>query len=292
VRVNIASALTERYDRGRDVADPRRALVLFDAAISELRASGARSGIALHNQGLALRALATAEGGTEVHHLDRALAVVGDALRCPEPGADERAEYLNTLGLVLRAKGLAEADPALLRESDEAYREARRCADPGGDNHTAATLNLASVLQDRAEAENEANLLREAVNLYRSLLVTAVDEQRRLSLAAYHATALANLYRYSRDRTVLSDAIADLRHAVEAMRTPGVATPCCRTSRRRCTRCTSTPVTSLYWTRRSLYRRSCRPHRIPTSPGVRSTSQWVCSGNSGAGVIEWIWSER
>jgi tetratricopeptide (TPR) repeat protein len=213
-QANLATALTDRYERDADPADLERALSLFDAAIPRLRANGERVDIALHSQGVCYHARASAAGGRGVVDVERAIELFGEALGCPDP--DERAGYLNSLGLSLRAKGQALADPVLLAQSAAVYRAAREHADRGGDNHLAATLNLAIVLQDRAEADNDVGPLRESVQLYRDVL-PSVDERRHLQVTTNLATALVNLYRYSRDRSVLEDATRDLRRGAESL---------------------------------------------------------------------------
>lgn len=104
----------------------------------------------------------------------------------------------------------------MLREADAAYRSARAQAQPGGDNHGAATLNLAALLTDRAETENDVGMLREAIGLYRDVLPT-LDGPRGLRATTNLATALVDLYRYSRDRRVLDDATRRLRENVAAL---------------------------------------------------------------------------
>jgi Tetratricopeptide repeat len=122
-------------------------------------------------------------------------------LRQPDPDAEERAGYLNSLGLALRRKGLALADPTVLTQSSQAYVEARRGATRGGENWLAVSLNLAGVLYDRAEADNEVDLLRQAVEIYREVLglLDPDDERRQVLVTTNLATALIDLYRYSRD---------------------------------------------------------------------------------------------
>lgn len=215
-QANLATALTDRYERDADPADLERALSLFDAAIPRLRANGERVDIALHSQGVCYHARANAADGRGVVDVERAIELFGEALDCPDPDPDERAGYLNSLGLSLRAKEQALADPVLPARSAAAYREAREHADPGSDNHLAATLNLATVLQDRAEADNDVGPLRESVQLYRDVL-PSVDERRHLQVTTNLATALVNLYRYSRDRVVLEDATRDLRRSAEGL---------------------------------------------------------------------------
>lgn len=215
-QANLATALTDRYERDADTADLERALSLFDAAIPQLRAHGERMDIALHSQGVCYHARATAAGGRGVVDVERAIELFAEALGCPDLDPDERAGYLNSLGLSLRAKGQALADPALLAESAAAYREAREQAGPSSENYVAATLNLASVLQDCAEADNDVGPLRESVQLYRDAL-PSVDGRRHLRVTTNLATALVNVYRYSRDRLVLEDATRDLRRSAEGL---------------------------------------------------------------------------
>lgn len=215
-RANLATALTDRYDRDADPADLHRAVALLDAAIPALRAAGRRVDIALHSQGMAHHELARVPGRDPQVELDRAVTLFDQALACPEPDTEERAGYLNSLGLSQRAQGLALADPTLLRAADATYRSARRLARPGGDNHGAATLNLAALLTDRAEADNDVALLREAIDLYREVLPT-LHGRRRLQAATNLATAMVDLYRYSRDRRFLDDAVHELRQTAAAL---------------------------------------------------------------------------
>jgi tetratricopeptide (TPR) repeat protein len=215
-QANLATALTDRFQRDADPADLERALSLFDAAIPRLRDDGKRVDIALHSQGVCYHERATAAGGRGIVDLERAIELFGDALGCPDPDPEERAGYLNSLGLSLRAKGQARADRVLLTQSAAAYREAREQASPGSENYVAATLNLATVLQDCAEADNDLDPLREAVQLYPAVL-PLVDERRHLQVTTNLATALVNVYRYSRDRSVLEDAARDLRRSAEGL---------------------------------------------------------------------------
>jgi tetratricopeptide (TPR) repeat protein len=217
---NLATALTDRYDRDGDPADLRQAAALFDSAIPLLRTDGRRVDMALHNQGMTYHEMARLDGHDALAELGRAIDRYRAALACPEPEPDERAGYLNSLGLSLRAKGLALADTAngveALRGADTAYRAARELARPGGDNLGAATLNLAALLSDRAEAENDVGLLREAIGLYCDVLPT-LDGPRRSRATTNLATTLVDLYRYSRDRAVLDDATRQLRESVAVL---------------------------------------------------------------------------
>ncbi|GDY33936.1 CHAT domain-containing protein [Gandjariella thermophila] len=218
-RANLATALSDRYDRDRDPADLRRALSLFDAAIAGLRATGVRLDVALHGQGLCYHARATAPGGSGVDDLDRAIERFRAALDSEDPDPEDRAGYLNSLGLSLRAKGRAVTKPGLLAEAADAFRAARELGRQGGESYVAATVNLAGVLHERAEGDNDIGLLREAVELYRDVL-PAVDGQRHTRVTTNLATALTDLYRYSRDRTLLDAAIHDLRRSAEDMPDP------------------------------------------------------------------------
>lgn len=213
---NMGTALTDRYERDGNRNDLDRALAAFDAAIPALGRGGRRVDIALHAQGVAHHARASASGGLEVADLERAIALFHEALESPEPDDDERAGYLNSLGLSLRAKGRALAEPGLMRAADAAYRDARARARRDGDNREAATLNLAAVLVERAESDNDVALLREAIDLYRDVL-PGLDGPRLLPATTNLATALVDLYRYSRDRHALDEAIQDLRRSAEAL---------------------------------------------------------------------------
>jgi hypothetical protein len=214
-RANLATALADRHERDGDPADLDRALDEYDAAIPTLRAHGDRVDIALHGQAMLFHERARIRGG-DVADLDRAVAGYREALSLPGSDADEQAGYRNSLGLSLRAKGRAGADPDLLRTADTEFRTAIADARPGSDNSTAATLNLAAVLQDRAEEENDAGLLREAVERYRGVL-PHLGPDRRARATTNAATALIDLFRYTRDRRILDDAVADLRSGAAAL---------------------------------------------------------------------------
>ena len=219
-RINLATALTDRYERGADPADLSAALALFAAALPDLRANGDRLDVALHSYGSAYHAHATAPGGGGgVEDLDRAIELFTEALRCPEPDREERAGYLNSLGLSQRAKGRALADPALLARSAETFGEARDLASFGGEAFLSASINLATVLEDRAETDNDVTFLEEAVRLRREVLplLSPSDQLRQIQVTTNLAAGLIDLYRHTRDRRLLDDATRDLRANAERM---------------------------------------------------------------------------
>lgn len=217
-RSNLATALTDRYERDGEPGDLDRALTLFSDALNDMRASGDRLDVILHSYGCCCYDHATAPGGG-VADFDRAIALFEEALRQLDPDAEERAGYLNSLGLALRRKGLALADPTVLAQSSQAYAEARRGAVRGGETWLAASINLAGALDDRAEADNEVDLLRQAVEIYREVLglLAPADEQRQVLVTTNLATTLIDLYRYSRDRSLLDQASRDLRINAERL---------------------------------------------------------------------------
>src|SRR5579859_3736602 len=217
-RSNLATALTDRYERDGEPGDLDRALTLFAEALKDMRASGDRLDVILHSYGCCFHEHATAPGGG-VADFDRAIALFEEALRQPDPDAEERAGYLNSLGLAVRRKGLALADSTVLAQSSQAYVEARRGAARGGETWLAASINLAGVLYDRAEADNEVDLLRQAVDIYREVLalLAPADERRQVLFTTNLATALIDLYRYSRDRSLLDQASRDLRANAERL---------------------------------------------------------------------------
>jgi tetratricopeptide (TPR) repeat protein len=223
-RTNLATALTDRYERGADPADLTAALALFSTALPGLRAHGDRLDVALHSYGSAYHAHATAPGGGGgggggVADLDRAIDLFTEALRCPEPDPEERAGYLNSLGLSQRAKGRALADPALLARSAETFGEARDLASFGGEAYLSASINLATVLEDRAETDNDVMFLEEAVRLRREVLplLSPSDQLRQVQVTTNLAAGLIDLYRHTRDRRLLDDATRDLRANAERM---------------------------------------------------------------------------
>jgi tetratricopeptide (TPR) repeat protein len=218
-RCNLATALTDRYERDGRPADLDVALRSFGDALTDMRAHGDRLDVILHSYGCCYHERATAPGGDGVADLDRAIALFEEALSQPEPDSDERAGYLNSLGLALRRKGLALADPAVLRSSSEAFTEARSHAVRGSENYLAASVNLAGVLHDRAEADNEVDRLRAVVKIYRDVLelLDSDDERRHVLVTTNLATALIDLYRYTRDRGMLDQATHDLRANAERL---------------------------------------------------------------------------
>src|SRR6266704_3743029 len=133
VRSNLATALTDRYERDGEPGDLDRALTLFAEALQNMRARGDRLDVILHSYGCCFHEHATAPGGAGIADFDRAIALFEEALRQPDTDTEERAGYLNSLGLSLRRKGLALADPTVLAQSSQAYVEARRRAARGGD---------------------------------------------------------------------------------------------------------------------------------------------------------------
>jgi len=211
---NLATALTDRYGRSADPADLERALLLFDAAVPALAANGERVDVALHGHGLCHHERATAipDGGGAADW-DRAIELFRAAVDCREPDADERAGYLNSLGLSLQAKGRSRGDRGLVSEAIAVFSAARECAVPGGDNHVGTAMNLASALQDRAAADDDVGLLQESVRLYREVLPYAAED-RHQQITNNLATALIDVYRYTRDGLLLEEAARDLRRRV------------------------------------------------------------------------------
>lgn len=216
-RANLATALADRFDRDGSPADLDDALDEYEDAIRGLRADGDRVDVAVHGQGMLFHDRARLRD--DPTDLDRAIACFSEALSSQAPDVGERAGYRNSLGLSLRAKGRATGRPDLLRAADTAFRTAVDEAGPGTPDAVAPTLNLAAVLQDRAEAENDATLLREAVDAYRSEL-PQLDPARRARATSNAATALVDLYRYTLDRHVLTEAIRDLRASADTLPEP------------------------------------------------------------------------
>lgn len=215
-RSNLATALIDRYMRESDASDPHdlaRALELFELAVPALRATGARIDISLHSYGCCYHERATMVPGRGIDDLDRAIELFSEALEQTEPAPEERAAYLNSLGISLRAKAMMVPDPRLLARACDAYVEARQLANPGAEAHMAASVNLAIVLQDRAEADNDLTLLRQAVEICRETLalLDPANEQLRQRVTTNLASALIDLYRYSRDLGLLTAATRELR---------------------------------------------------------------------------------
>lgn len=211
-RCNLATLLTERYERDGDVDDLVEAAALFSNAVRLLRVQGARLDVALHSWGLHWHVRAGARGGKPTD-LDRAIAAYREALRQQEGDANERAGYLNSLGLALRAKGRADADPGLLAEAAEVYEQAQTISAPGSEPFVSASVNLAMVLQDRAEADNDPRLIDRAVEQYRLVLplLPKHDPGLQLRVTTNLAVALIDVYRHRRDVQLLHDATAELR---------------------------------------------------------------------------------
>ena len=216
-RANLATALSDRFDRDGNPADLDDALDEYEHAIRGLGADGDRVDVALHGQGMLFHDRARLRD--DPADLDRAIACFAEALSSRAPKVGERAGYRNSLGLSLRAKGRVTGRPDLLRAADTAFRTAIDEAGPGTPDSVAPTLNLAAVLQDRAEAENDIALLREALEVYRSEL-PHLDPARRARATANAATALIDLYRYTLDRRLLTEAIRDLRASADTLPDP------------------------------------------------------------------------
>ena len=216
---NVATALTDRYERDGDHRDLARALDLYVEARTSMEAAGDRIDVLLHAYGCCLHTMAL-EGDTEpkerIRHLDQAIGLFDQALRQPELTADERAEYLNSLGLSLRGKAMAASSPRLLTQACDAYREARGLA-AGNETYVAASANLVVALQDRAEIDNDVSALHEAIAICRDVLprLDASDDEQRRRILTNVAAALIDAYRSSRDRSFLDEAARDLRAAAE-----------------------------------------------------------------------------
>jgi tetratricopeptide (TPR) repeat protein len=157
-RVNLASALTDRYERHRRPADIDEAFRLLPPALERIRESGNRMDIGLAILGRA------AYARWEVHHepddLAAAIGAYREAIACPEPDAGQRAGYLNGLALALRADGR-------LREAADLFTEVRDLTDWPAAARRISTTNLAALRRDEYRAGAGTACLTEAENLYR-----------------------------------------------------------------------------------------------------------------------------
>jgi hypothetical protein len=217
---NLATALTDRYERDGEHRDLVRALEFFRSARTSMEAVGDRLDVVLHGYGCCLHTLAVEwdkEADERIKHLNQAIGLFDLALQQPEPSADERAGYLNSLGLSLRAKAVMLSDPRQLNKACEAYREAQRLAGSGSESYIASSANLVVALQDHAEIENEVASLHEAIAICRKVLpmLDASDDEQRRRILTNVAAALIDAYRSSRDKSFLDEAARDLRDAAE-----------------------------------------------------------------------------
>lgn len=216
-QANLATALCDRYDARADPADLDRAVTLFEAALPVLAANGERVDTARHSFGVCLHTRSGTRSDPRAD-LDRAIELFREAICDPAPPADERAGYLNSLGLSLRRKVQAEGDRRILAEAVATYRTAIGVAAPGGSNAQAAAANLAIALLDQADLDGDGTALREATRIYRDLM-PVVDAERSAQIATNLAGALVGSYRFGRRSELLDEAVTTLRTAAE--RLPG-----------------------------------------------------------------------
>ena len=211
---NLATLLTERYDRDHNRSDLAEALRLFAAAVPVLRTAGADATTAIHNQGLALLDLYQADH--RLADLDLALACFREACADPATSEAEHGGYLNSLGQALRAKASAVSDPRLLEEAIHALRQARAATD-GSIDQVAVLVSLGNSLLDRYELTHATDDLIEAVACFEeSLEHVGADAQRAAPIQSNLANALLALFRETGDPAMLRRAYQLFQTAVES----------------------------------------------------------------------------
>jgi tetratricopeptide (TPR) repeat protein len=214
-QVNLATALCDRFDDAGDAGDLKRAVPLFEAALPALQAAGERVDAARHSFAVCLHALSGLHSDP-LPDLDRAIALLRQALADPAAEPGERAGYGNSLGLSLRRKALAVNDPGVLHEAEATYRAALTVAGPDGPVARAIAANLAIVLLDRADIDGDAAPLRDALQIYRDLLPT-IDASLLDRITTNLAGVLVATYRFGRDRRLLDEAVTSLRASDERL---------------------------------------------------------------------------
>lgn len=215
---NLATALADRFDERGELTDLTRAILTYEAAIREMRRFGERVDVAEHGLAACLHERAGASDDP-VTDLDRAIAMFRSALDNPDPSPEERAGYGNSLGLSLRRRALALGRTDELSSAERVYRDALADAEPDGSTAVAIRSNLAVLLLDIADAAADPAAVREAVALYRSLL-PVVSPERSEQISTNLATALVSAYRFTRDRTLLDEALRSLRATANRLPDP------------------------------------------------------------------------
>jgi CHAT domain-containing protein/tetratricopeptide (TPR) repeat protein len=158
---NLATILTERYDRDKHRADLDEALALFEWAVPAIRAGRRSASVAVHGQGQALLEFYKADHDRAV--LNRAIEVLREAVVYDRQPRSVAGGYLTSLGQALRAWAEAADNPSAL---DEAVRILRRAVDwtAGSADHVAALVSLGNALLDRSEIGRGTRDLAEAVS--------------------------------------------------------------------------------------------------------------------------------
>ena len=216
---NLATALADRFDERGDPVDLDRAIGAYEAALPELRRFGERVDVAEHGLGVCLYERSRTSDDP-IAELDRAVTLVRSAVENRDASAPERAGYGNSLGLALRRLALALGRADGLRAAERAYRDALGQAGPSGsDTAVAIRSNLAVLLLDIADASADAAAVREAVATYRDLLAQP-HAGHHDQIVTNLGTALVTAYRFTRDRTVLDEAMRTLRATAERLSEP------------------------------------------------------------------------
>lgn len=122
MRLNhLGNALDKRYRSGGDLADLDESVVVLTRAVGKTAYGEPNHAPSLNNLGNAqlTRALATEDEAL----LGRAVATIGRAVYASPPGAAHTAGHLLSYAFALRVLYEVNADPAVLRAAEDAYRQ-------------------------------------------------------------------------------------------------------------------------------------------------------------------------
>jgi len=211
-QVNLATALSDRFDLGGDTDDLERAVPLFKAALPALAATGRRVDTARHSFGVCLHMRAGSRAD-RLPDLDRAIALFREALADPAADAEERAGYGNSLGLSLRRKSPdLQRTRAAARGRGDLPQGARgrrpRRSDGAGDRGEPGDRPARPCRPRRGPGAAARSL-----TIYRDLLPEA-DPSMQEQLTTNLAGVLVGIYRFEHDRRLLDEALGGVRASV------------------------------------------------------------------------------
>lgn len=229
---NLATALTDRYERDGSRVDLDRALRLFAEAVTGLRALGRNAAVALHSEGLAYVDVFEAD-----HDLDALHTAIG-RFRAALAGTQDcgvvRGEYAISLGQALRAKAATTADSGTLDEALRVLRGALAAA-KGSASEVSALTSLGNALLDQYEFENSSGPLREAASCFeaaRGLVDRPSEHAARLD--SNLGNTLLACFRETGDEAALDRARTLLEQAVSAFAEGSPAQAACRNNLAAC----------------------------------------------------------